>query len=1067
MKSHSLRSLMLAAVSASSMATSAFGQVTAPQAAGSTLNGPAQDPAANPGQTDPSTSPQSPATPPAPTPPLNGPAAAEAQQDAGAAEGGEIVVTGIRASQQRAVALKRDAISVQDSISAEDIGKLPDVTISDSLQRIPGVQIRRDAGEGSSINIRGLPQVTTLLNGEQYLGANSINSVQPNFNDVPSQLFAGADVIKSSTANLLNAGITGTVNLRTRRPFDLKSGFTVAASGEGQYGDQVKRKDPNVNGLVAWHNDRFGFLVSAAYANNHLANSQNGILSAYGATYHNEGTADATSTQGFSPAVRPHGKAVAGGIDVNGDGDANDAFIVPQGFSAFNTVTNRQRLGLNGSAQWKMTDSLQLTVDGFYTHQKQYNHTAGIQQQNINWQAGEFVPGASRNTGATVTGSDGRTYDINTTQVYDYDLGDFSSYAQTDKYVSTSQDYNAELKFDNGGPLKLSLRGVYGKARQSYDQSYAQFSPSNGLQWQPGGIGHYPTGDIQFNPGGYTVDTIAGVNSLHSIVDFTGNRPVFTLPGQLTAELGNQNMYALKTLSSEGNYRQQGSLKILRGDGSYKINDAIVLELGARYSDRSSSDFAFDRAAPLYSGLASGSGATADAACLVKWKGFDVPISDPSCHAGTGTFGTTGFVPYTAGLTRKATDSTISGIVKQTNPGVAGIPLVYTLNPSAMNNAQAFQDTYYPGNVEIQNPGASYRVGVKQTTGYAQLDMTGDLFGIPVQANAGVKIINTQLNVLQYITGNPQPYGVQGEVAGTTRTKRGFTDYLPSFNASFDLTEKLKFRAAFTRTMTLLNLDQWGGGLTPNYAIDTSGPAPVFRVTGGSSTGNPLLDPWRANNFDASLEWYVGRASLLSVAAFYIDVDSFIQQGSVIRTDLPDNDGVVRGRAVSISTPLQGEGGVLKGLEGQWQQSFGDLHFMPRFLRNFGIDANVTYSPSKSGQTDLAGRSIPFQDNSKLQTNLVGYYQDGHLQARIAWNYRSKRAVSQDFGGLVGLELYQQATNYIDASVSYDFNSHFTIYAQGSNLGGEYEKYYLTWKDEHAYNNIYERRYTIGARVKF
>ena len=66
------------------------------------------------------------------------------------------------------------AVSVVDSISAEDIGKLPDVTISDSLQRIPGVQIRRDAGEGAAINIRGLPQVTTLLNGEAYLGAQSI-----------------------------------------------------------------------------------------------------------------------------------------------------------------------------------------------------------------------------------------------------------------------------------------------------------------------------------------------------------------------------------------------------------------------------------------------------------------------------------------------------------------------------------------------------------------------------------------------------------------------------------------------------------------------------------------------------------------------------------------------------------------------------------------------------------------------------------------------------------------------------------------------------------------------------
>ena len=1037
----SARFALLAAVSAASLTGAALAQTS------------------NPTTVDPATSPTSdPAGPPAPTPPLNGPGAAEAAQGKSAAGPNAIIVTGIRASQQRAVNLKRNATSVTDSISAEDIGKLPDVTISDSLQRIPGVEIRRDAGEGSSINIRGLPEVTTLLNGEQYLGANSINSVQPNFNDVPSQLFSGADVIKSSTADLLDAGITGTVNLRTRRPFDLKSGFTFAADGEGQYGDKTKKKDPNVNALVAWHNDTVGFLLSGAYTDEHLSNSQNGILSNYGATYHDEG-ADALTTGGFSPATRPHGKAVAGGIDVNGDGDANDAFIVPQGFEAFNTVTERQRLGINGSAQWKISDSLELTGDGFFTRQDQHDHIAGVQMQDINWQAAEFVPGQSRDTGAIVTGPDGGSYHLNTVQTYDYDLGDFSSYSQNNKYLSQSQNYNIQLKYDNGGRLKLNLRGIYGKAFQDYDQSYVQFSPSNGQQWEAGGIGRYPAsvgGNRPFNPGGYTVDTLAGVNSLHSIVNFSGNQPVFTLPSQLTAELSNPANYALKTISSEGNYREKGDLKVIRADGSYRANDHINFEFGGRYSERSNSDFAFDRAAPLYAGSA-----TQAAGCLVKWKGFDVPINDPSCNAGAAD----GY--YTAGLTRPATDASFGNTIVQVKPPVNGIPSVYVLNPAAQDNAEKFQNQFYPGNVEIQNPGSSYRVGVKQITGYSQMDFNGDLFGIAFNGNAGLKVINTKLDVLQYITGSPQPYGVAGAVAGTTTTKRSFTDYLPSFNAAFDLTQKLKLRLAFTRTMTLLNLDQWGGGLTPNYAIDTSGPAPVFRVTGGSSTGNPQLNPWRANNFDASMEWYVGRSSLLSVAGFYIQVESFIQQGSVIRTDLPDNDGVVRNRAVAISTPIQGAGGTLQGVEGQWKQSFGDLPFMPHFLRNFGIDTNITFSPSNSGQKDLAGKSIPFQDNSKLQTNLVGYYQDGHLQARIAWNYRSKRAVSQDFGGLVGLELYQRPTNYIDASVSYDFDSHFTIYAQGSNLGGEYEKYYLTWTDEHAYNNIYERRYTLGARVKF
>lgn len=995
-----------------------------------------------------------------------------------AADGAEIVVTGIRGAQQRAVNLKRDAASVTDSISAEDIGKLPDVTISDSLQRIPGVQIRRSAGEGASINIRGLPQVTTLLNGEAYLGAQSITTIQPNFNDIPSQLFAGADIIKSSTADLLNAGITGTVNLRTRRPFDLKKGLTMAAAVEGAYGDKSKRLDPNLNGLLGYRGERFGFLVSGAYSNLHLANLHSGIQEGFGAALHNEQinsdanpTGDVNSTGGFSPPNRPHGTITGTGRDVNGNGNANDIFIVPQGFTQSERINQRQRIGINASAQWEISDALTLSADGFFTRQNENARAAGVQLQNVNWQAAEFVPGQSRDTGSNVTLTRNnllgqpisRDYNLNTTQIYNYDLGNFDSYSQNERTRSQSQNYNVELKYDNGGKFKASLRGIYGKAYSNFESSYVTFSNSNGAQWQPGGIGHYPTGDVAFNPGGYQVNTVAGSASLPATVDFTGAQPAFTLPSQLTTSLGNIDSYSLKTIANEGNYRRKGDLKLIRGDVSYEANENVSLSAGGRYSERSVDDFEFDRAAPLYAGQASQPGG-----CLVKWKAFDVPMNDPSCYAGTGTFKTPSFRPFTSSPVRKASDPAFNGQVKQYNLPGTGLPPIYVLDPKAMDKQVEFQNSFFPGNVEIQNPGASFNVGVKQISGYAQVNMKGDVFGIPVSGNAGLKVINTKLDITQFLTGAPRPYGVANEVGGTVETKRSFTDYLPAFNLAFNLAENLKLRLAYTKTMTLLDLNQWGGGLNPTYAIDTTNPgSPVFRVTGGSSNGNPQLDPWRATNVDASIEYYIGRSSLISLGAFYIDVASFIQSGNDVRSDLPDNDGVVRNRTVSISTPVQGEGGTLKGIEAGWKQSFSDLGFMPSVLTNFGIDANITYSPSDSGALDLKGDAIPFQDNSKIQTNVAGFYQDNHFQARVAWNYRSKRAVQQDFGGIQGLELYQQPTNYVDASISYDFSPNLTIYAQGQNLTGEYEKYYLTFPDQKAYNNIYERRFMAGVRTKF
>src|SRR5690554_555597 len=237
----------------------------------------------------------------------------------------EVVVRGVRAAQVTSVSIKRDAASVVDGISAEDIGKLPDVTISDSLQRIPGVQIRRSAGEGSSVNIRGLPQVVTQLNGEQYLGANSVVSTQPNFGDIPSQLFKGADIHKSSTANLGNTGITGTVNLKTYRPFDFDEGFTFAGGAELQYGEETQENDPSISGVFNWKGDRVGFMFAGTFANVNLSNSYNGI---------NTGS---PGDAGWTSQVTHTALGLA---------DQGRRYMGSQGFSAWNQVTERERIGI-------------------------------------------------------------------------------------------------------------------------------------------------------------------------------------------------------------------------------------------------------------------------------------------------------------------------------------------------------------------------------------------------------------------------------------------------------------------------------------------------------------------------------------------------------------------------------------------------------------------------------------------------------------------------------------------------------------------------------------------------
>ena len=155
----------------------------------------------------------------------------------------------------------------------------------------------------------------------------------------------------------------------------------------------------------------------------------------------------------------------------------------------------------------------------------------------------------------------------------------------------------------------------------------------------------------------------------------------------------------------------------------------------------------------------------------------------------------------------------------------------------------------------------------------------------------------------------------------------------------------------------------------------------VYEVATGNSDGNPNLDPWRSTNFGASFEYYINSVSMVGLELFRINVESFIENGSVTNCDLPDEDGVVRHHCIAIIEPVQGSGNSIQGAEFDYRQGFT---FLPWFLRNTGMEFNVTYAPSKTGQTDLAGNKIPFQDNSTESGNFILWFQDKHFQARAA-----------------------------------------------------------------------------------
>jgi iron complex outermembrane recepter protein len=177
----------------------------------------------------------------------------------------EVVVTGLRASLNEAETIKRDDPNVVDSIVAQDVGKLPDTTVGDALQRVTGVQVTRNNDQVVGVNIRGLPNVETTLNGDEIFTTRLRTF---DFQNLPAEVLAGVDVYKTSSADLMEGGIAGLIDVRTHRPFDFK-GLQIAASATDQYATIVDKHNPIANVLLSdrWQTGigEFGALINAYY----------------------------------------------------------------------------------------------------------------------------------------------------------------------------------------------------------------------------------------------------------------------------------------------------------------------------------------------------------------------------------------------------------------------------------------------------------------------------------------------------------------------------------------------------------------------------------------------------------------------------------------------------------------------------------------------------------------------------------------------------------------------------------------------------------------------------------
>lgn len=914
-----------------------------------------------------------------------------AAEDVAPEEGDAIVVTGFRASLEAALNLKRESVAAVDAIVAEDIAKFPDQNLAESLQRIPGISITRDGGEGRSITVRGLSSQFTRVrvNGMETI-ATSTDGAAANrdrafdFNVFASELFSSLVVRKTAEASLDEGSLGAVVDLNTGNPLGGRAGFNGALSVVGSYNDLSKDLGPRVAGLLSWRNDAgtFGASVSAAYSKTSTLELGNNTVRWAQARFDNVGGTNCFTT------------ANSGGTYVPSTGCDRAATAFHPRIPRYGEVAHdRERLGVTGSVQFSPTDATKLSIDALYS-----KYDASREEQ---W--GEVLLRSNERSINVLN----PVYDANNNMI-SATLND--AWVRTEHYLRESstefyqvggtwdQDLSDSFRFTALAGVSKSTADIPVETTVIFDDRDAQ---------------------------GYSYD----------YTDMA--RPKLTFGTSVTDPA---NFQLAEIRDRPSNVTNRFKTAQLRTE--WDVNDSITLKAGAVWRR-----FNFDTEAFTRDTAVCGNGGTS----LVTSTSGTIACSPSSLFGPTAVYGF-------------AVTPALSQLF---NLGKAGQPAGNTnswLVPN-LDATTAFTGLY---NRPLVNDAGNIR-GVQETTkgAYLQADAKGDLFGLEYALNAGIRYAKT----------NQSSYGLVSGVNATV--SRSYEDWLPSANLALYPTESTIVRLAVADVMTRPTL----GSLTPGGSADGFN----YRVT----SGNPFLEPYRATNYDLSLEWYFAPQAVLSVAVFKKDVGTFTQSASITgatfaQTGLPASVLSPASPAAlnpaqqleprwTLSTTVNGSGAKLKGIELAAQIPFSA--FTDGLLSHFGILANATFIDSNAtfnlqGPAVAPGGTLQnvvvnntLSNVTKKAFNGTLYYDDGKFSARGMLSYRGRYHEGASGTGNL-LEGYGATTN-LDASIRYKFTEWMEVSIEGNNLLDTYRYRFTDFDADRNYeNNHFGRTLLFGARFK-
>ena len=931
-----------------------------------------------------------------------------ATADKSADKSTEVVVVGVRRSLKTSQQIKKDADTIVDSITATDIGAFPDKSVAEALQRVAGITVSRFAAtsdtahfsaEPSGVIVRGLSQVRSEFNGRDTFSANSSRGLS--WGDVSPELMGGVDSYKNETADMIEGGIAGSIDLRTRLPFDSK-GQVIAVSVDASYNENGHKTTPDLSGIYTnrWDTSigEFGLMLNGAASD--VQTRSEGIQES------RDGV--------FAPSVF---------------GTKGNAYI-PTSIALHNNDYTRNRTGIAAAAQWQNHDHSMLAT-------LQFNSTSYDDSWKENIVSGNFFgtwqdPVTDVFTDPTIvapaTGTSAFTFAPN---------GMFLTGTPSSHYFGSTGSglgmgpngqpqiagCNSWTPITPGGANGTEAScgrlasGVTDSTRYADTKEKTQDLSFN-FKWDV--TDRLKTNfDVQYvNSTVTNYDMTADISSFQNVaVDLSGKYPKMTVSAP-----ENVNLYP-GGLSNPNNFRYNdlmdhaedsaGHEIASRLDAQYRIGDGWLntLKVGVRYADREQTvRWSNYNWAGLSSVWSSGASATTD------WSitGKDYPQDVYGVHGVSNSMWKLASPQVFINMDSIKDRADFAAQLNANKVGFGWTPL-------CMRSTDISGSCY--GEAEVNH------VAEKTWAAYAELKFGGKdkvIFnGISVEGNAGVRWVQTQDVSTGFVQapantwvsnlftetsycGSSASAPLDQQLAcflpdpGFTNTADGYhraaspahfttatnllaadafsngagsqlvsdkvhINILPSLNVKFNLTDQWILRFAASEAMSRPDMGYLKNYVSINQpSIDAVSPICVtegaciqsngknvdFNPVFTASAGNAALKSTTADQFDVSLEDYFASVGSFSFDLFYKKFHNYITTGKYLETF--QNNGV--SETVVVTGPINGDGASVKGFEVAYQRFFD---FLPGLWSGLGVQANYTHivntGVSNANLTNVSG----------------------------------------------------------------------------------------------------------------